>query len=122
MDCRAQRWRTIRYVGGLQLSQNQACRRTAANRGANRSERAAFRTIDALESARLARAARGLAGDSVRARAVVRGTDLLAGRAESHAGVASGRARPARSACVRTKLRVGDGGPFWRSGLVDEPR
>ena len=62
------------------------------------------------------------AGDSVRARAVVCGADLPAGRAESDAGVASGRARAARSACVRTNLRVGDGGPFWRSGLVDERR
>src|SRR5438094_1190408 len=101
---------------------NQACRRTPANRGADRSECAAFRTIDAVESARLARAARGLAGDSVRACAVVRGTDLPAGRAESDARVAYGRARPARSACVRTKLRVGDGGPLWRGGLVDERR
>ena len=115
LDCRTQRRRTIRYVGGLQLSQNEAGRRTAANRGAHRSERAAFRTIDAVESARLARAARGTAGDSDRARAVVCGADLPAGGAESDAGVASGRARAARSAGVRTNLRVGDGGPFWRS-------
>ena len=63
-----------------------------------------------------------LAGDSIRTRVVVRGTDLPAGRAESYAGVASGGARGTRSACVRTNLRVGDVGPFWWSGLVVERR
>jgi hypothetical protein len=57
-----------------------------------------------------------------RACAFVCGADLPAGRAQSDAGVASGRARAARSACLRTNLRVGDGGPLWRSGLVDEWR
>ena len=56
----------------------------------------------------------------MRARAVVCGADLPAGRAKPDAGVASGRARAARPAGVRTNLRVGDGGPFWRSGLVAE--
>ncbi len=69
----------IRHVSSLQLSQNKARRRTAADRGANRSERAAFRAIDAVESARLARAARRSACDSVWARAVVCGADLPAG-------------------------------------------
>ena len=45
-------------VGGLQLPQEQAGGWTTADRGAHRSERAAFRTIDAMESAGLARAAR----------------------------------------------------------------
>jgi uncharacterized membrane protein (UPF0182 family) len=101
---------------------NEAGRRTAASRGANRSERAAFRTVDAVESARIARTAGGPAGDSVWARAVVCRADLPAGRAESDARVASGRARAARSACVRTNFRVGDGGPLWRGGLVAERR
>ncbi len=61
-------------------------------------------TIDVVESARLARAARGPAGDSIRARAVVCGADLPAGRAESDAGVAAGRARAARSACVSSDV------------------
>ena len=122
LDCRAQRRRTLRHVGGLQLSQDEAGRRTAANRGAHRSERAAFRTTDAVESAGLARAARGSAGDSDRARAVVCGADLPAGRAQSDAGTASGRTRAARQAGVRTKLRVGDGGAFWRSVVVPERR
>ena len=55
----------------------------------------------------------------IRARAVVCGADLSAGRAEPDAGVAPGRARAAGSAGLRTDLRVGDGRPFWRSGLVD---
>ena len=57
---------------------------------------------------------------SNRARAVVCGTDLPAGRAESDAGVAPGRARAARSPGVRTNLRVGDVGSFWRRSVVAE--
>ena len=122
LDRRAQRRRTLRHIGGLQLSENEAGRRSAADRGANRSERAAFRTVDAVESARLARAPRQPAGDSDRARAVVCGADLPAGGAEPDAGVASRRARAAGSARLRTDVRVGDGGALWRSGLVDERR
>src|SRR5260221_10199317 len=75
-----------------------------------------------MESTRLARATRSLAGNSHWSRAIVCGTHLSSGRAESDARVASGRARLARPACVRTNLRVGDGGPFWRSGVVTERR
>ena len=64
LDRRPQRRRAIWHVGGLQLSQDKAGRRPAADRGAHRSERAALRTIDAVESARLARAPRSSAGDS----------------------------------------------------------
>jgi uncharacterized membrane protein (UPF0182 family) len=71
-----------------------------------------------VESARLPRAARSVTGNSIRACVVVRGTHLPAGRTEPNARVASGRARGARSACVRTNLRVGNGSPFWWSGLV----
>ncbi len=120
LDRRAQRRRTLRHIGGLRLSQNQAGRWTAADRGANRSERAALRTVDVVESARLARAPRNPAGDSNREGTVVCRADLPAGRAEPDAGVAPGCARPARSARLRTDVRVGDGGAFRRSGLFDE--
>ena len=93
-------------------------RRPSANRGANRSERAAVGTIDAVESARFPRAARHSAGDSVRARAVVCGTDLPAGRAQSDAGVASGGARAAGPARLWSDLRLGDEGSVWGRGLV----
>jgi len=89
------------------------------NRGANRSERAASGQLTLWNSARLARAAWGrwLVIPSGRALLYAE-TDLPAGRAESDAGVASGRARTARSACLRTNLRVGDaalfGGAFHR--------
>ncbi|SPF45307.1 hypothetical protein SBA1_580004 [Candidatus Sulfotelmatobacter kueseliae] len=73
-----------------------------------------------MESARLARAARDPAGDSVRACAAVCGADLPAGRAESDAGVAPGRARAARQTGLRTNLRVGDGCSLWWSGLVHD--
>src|SRR5580693_1182650 len=118
MDCRAQRRRTIWYVRGLQLPQDETGRRTASDRGSDRSERRAFWTIDALESAGVPRAARSIAGDSNRAGAVICGTDLLAGGAESDAGVAFGRARAAGSAGIRTHLRVGDGGSVWRGRVV----
>ena len=81
--------------------EDQARRRTAADRGAHRSERAAVRTVVAVESAGLARAARRPARDSDRARAAVRGADLPAGRAQPDAGAAPGRARAAGSARVR---------------------
>ena len=71
LDRRAQRRRTLRQIGGLRFSQNQAGGRAAADRGAYRSECAAFRTVDAVESARLARASRNPAGDSDRTRVVV---------------------------------------------------
>ena len=51
----------------------------------------------------------------IRTRAAVRGTDLSAGGEKSDAGVASGRARAARSPGVRTNFRVGDGDAFWNS-------
>ena len=97
-----------------------AGRRAAADRGANRSECAAFRTVDVVESARITRAARGSACDPDRAGATVCGADLLAGGAQSDARIAPGRTRAARSAGVRTNLRVGTGVPFWRRGFVDE--
>jgi hypothetical protein len=43
LDCRAQRRRALRHIGGLRLSQDQAGGRAAADRSAHRSERAAFR-------------------------------------------------------------------------------
>ena len=64
LDRRAQRWRALRHVGRLQLSQDKASRRPAADRSAHRSKRAALRTTDAVESARFARASRRSARDS----------------------------------------------------------
>src|SRR5579863_9427274 len=75
LDRRSQRWRTLRHVGRLQLSQNKAGRRTFADRSANRSKRAALRTTNAMESARFARAPRRSARNSDREGAVVCGAD-----------------------------------------------
>ncbi len=122
LDCRPQRRRALRHVGGLRLPEDQAGGRAAADRGAHRSERAALRAADAVESARLARAARNLAGDSLRPRAAVCGADLPAGGAEPDAGAAAGGARAAGPAGVRADVRGGDGGAFWRRGVVDERR
>ena len=58
---------------------DEVSRRTVANRSAHRPERAAFWTIDAVEPARLARAARSVASDSDRESTLVCGTHLLAG-------------------------------------------
>src|SRR5262245_22200292 len=110
----------MRYVGPFPLPLGEAGRRTAANRGAYRSEFAAFRTIDVVESARLARAAGRAACDSDRARAAVCGADLLASGTESDAGIASGGTRAPRPFGIRTNLRVRHGVPFWWSGRVDE--
>ena len=120
LDRRPQRRRALRHVGRLRLSEDEAGRRAAADRGAHRSERAALRTAVAVESAGLARAPRHPAGDSLRARAAVRGADLSAGRAQPDAGAASRRARAAGSAGLRTDLRVGDGGAFRRSRFLDQ--
>ena len=98
----------------------QAHRRPLAGRGADRSERAALGTVDAVESAGLARAARHPAGDSDRAGIVVCGADLPPGGAEPHAGAASRRARPAGSTRLWTDVRVGDDRTFRRRGLVNE--
>src|SRR6266567_3781007 len=98
------RRRTLRHVGGVQLSEDEAGRRTAANRGAHRSKRTAFWAIDAMEPAGLACAARRPACDSDWESAVVCRTDLPAGGAQSDAGVASGCARAARSAGIWTNL------------------
>ena len=51
----------------------------------------------------------------IRARAVVRGADLPAGRAKSHAGIAPGRARAARPTGIRANLRISHGGAFWEA-------
>src|SRR5260370_29206384 len=120
MEWWEQRRRELRHVGGLRLPEDEARRWASANRSAHRSERPAFRTTDAVESAGLARPARGLAGNSLRTCAVICGTDLSSGRAESDAGVAPGSARAPRPAGVRANLRVGNGGSFWRSGLIHQ--
>ena len=109
---------TLRYLGGLQLPQEQAGGWTAADRGAHRSERAALRTIDAVEPAGLARAARHLAGDSYRARAFVCRADLPAGGAKPDAGAAPGGACAARPAGLRIHLRGGAGSAVWRGRLI----
>src|SRR5260370_34720453 len=115
MEWWEQRRRELRHVGGLRLPEDEARRWASANRSAHRSERTAVRTVDAVESAGLARPARGLAGNSVGACALICGTDLSSGRTESDAGVAPGGARAPGSAGVRAELRVGNGGSFWRS-------
>ena len=51
LDCGAQRRRALWHLSGLQLSQNKTGRWPAANRGADRSERATLRTVDTVESA-----------------------------------------------------------------------
>ena len=53
------------------------------------------------------------AGDPVRARTTVCGTNLPAGGEKSDAGVATGRARTARSSGVRAELRIGNGDAVW---------
>src|SRR4030095_7691872 len=73
--------------------EDQTGRRAAADRGADRSERAALGPVVAVEPARLARAARQPDCDSDRPRAALCGGDLLAGRTQSDARAASGRAR-----------------------------
>ena len=57
LDRRPQRRRALRQARRLQLPEEQARRRTAAGRGAHRSERAAVGTVVAVEPAGLARPA-----------------------------------------------------------------
>src|SRR5208283_2561881 len=118
VDCWTQRWRKIRHIGGLRLSEDQARRRPSSDRSANRPERAAVGTTDVVESARFPRAARHSTGDSVRARVVVCGTDLFAGRAQSDARTASGGARAAGPARLWSELRLGHEGSLWRRDLL----
>ena len=108
------------HVDRLRLPQDQAGRRPAADRGAHRSERATVRTIDPVESARLARPPRSSARHSDRPRAVVRRTHLPAGRAQPDAGVAPGRACGTGPPRLWTNIRIRDGGSFWRSRLVHD--
>ena len=95
--------------GRLQLPEEQARRRTAAGRGAHRSELAAVGPVLAVESAGLARRARRPARHSDRHGPALRGADLPAGRTQSDARAASRRARPAGSARLRHDVRSRDG-------------
>ena len=100
----AQRRRALRHVRGLRLSQDKAGGRAAADRGAHRSECAALRATDAVESAGLACAPRQPAGDSLRQSAALRGADLSAGGTQPYAGAAPGGARAAGPAGLRANL------------------
>ena len=88
----------------------QARRRTAANRGAHRSERAAVGTVLAVEPARFERPPRQPDRHPDRTGAALRRADLPAGRAQPDAGAAPGRAGPAGSRRLRPDVRNGAGG------------
>src|SRR6185295_18563379 len=92
------------------LPQEQARRRTAADRSPHRPEPAAVEPADALESAGLARRPRQPAGDPHGTWTVVRGADLPAVGAQSDAGAAHRRPRAAGSSVVRTDVRSRAGG------------
>src|SRR5260370_35628129 len=98
MEWWEQRRRELRHVGGLRLPEDEARRWASANRSAHRSERPAFRPTDAVESAGLARPARGLAGNSLRTCAVICGTDLSSARAEADVAVTPCTRRAPRQA------------------------
>ncbi len=118
MDRRAQRRRELRQSRCLRFSQVAAGRRSAANRGAHRSERAAFRPAYALESAGFTRHSRQPARDSLRACAFVCGADLSSGAAQPHARAAAGGACAAGPARLRAGLRFGAQLPLRGPGAV----
>ena len=103
LDRRTQRRSELRQGARLRLPQDAAGGRSAADRGAHRSERAAVGTAVAVESAGLARPARHADRHSGRQGAAVRRADLPAGGAQPDAGTADRRARAAGSARVRTE-------------------
>ena len=107
MDCRPERRSALRKDHRLQLSEDQARRRTAANRGAHRSERAAVGTVLAVEPAGLERAPRRPDRDPDRTGAALRRTDLSAGRTQPDARAAARRAGAAgpRSPTARRSRR-----------------
>ena len=109
LDRGPQRRRQLREGRRLRLPEDQAGRRPAAGRGADRSERAALRPAVALEPAGIARAPRRAARDPGGTRAALRRADLSPGRAQPDAGAAARGARAAGSARVRTDVRSGDG-------------
>ena len=85
LDCGSKRRRTLWRGCGLRLSQDQADRRTRADRGAHRSERPVVRSVVIVESARFARAPRQPDRHSDRAGAALRGAHLPASGSQSHA-------------------------------------
>ena len=87
----------LRHARRLQLSEEQARRRTAADRGAHRSEPAAVRPAVAVEPAGLARRARQPDRHSDRARAALRRADLSAGRTQPDAASCA-------SSCSRCRI------------------
>jgi uncharacterized membrane protein (UPF0182 family) len=93
----ANRNNLIGWIAGrcLRLPKDKTHRWSATDRGSYRSECAALRTIDAVESTRLPRAARKPAGHSVWTSTLVCGANLPSGSAKPHAGAALGRARAA---------------------------
>ena len=110
VDCRPERRAELRKGHRLQLSEDQARRRAAADRGAHRSERAAVGTALAVESAGFERAPRRSDRHPGRAGAALRRADLPAGRTQPDAGTAARRAGLAGPRRLRSELRDGAGG------------
>ncbi len=100
--------------------QDSTGRWTAADRGAHRSERAAFRTTYVVESAGLACAAREPAGDPVRKGASVCRADLSAGQSQPHAGAPVSGAGAAGQTRLWDDLRGRAGIALWREHVVAE--
>ena len=97
LDRRPQRRPELRQSDRLRLPQDPAGGRSAADRGAHRSERAAVRAVVALEPAGIARAAR---------------------QPDRHAGRPRRCCTPSRSTCRRTAARCRNCGSwYWRSRI-----
>ena len=107
LDCRAERRPALRVGARVQLSEEPAGGRPAADRSAHRSESAAVGAALALEPAGLERPARQPDRHPGRSRAALRRADLSAGRAQPDAGAADRRARAAGQAGVRSDVRSG---------------
>ena len=105
LDCRTQRRPNYGTAIVYNFPENAAGRRTAADRGAHRSERAAVRTAVAVESAGIARPPRQPDRHSDRPGSAVCRADLSPGRAQPDAGAADRRARAAGPARLRTEFR-----------------
>ena len=91
-------------AGRLQLPEDKARRWSAADRSADRSERAALRPVVAVESAGIERQARQPAGHSDWPRAPLRGADLSAGRTQPDAGAPHRRAGAPGPARLRSDV------------------
>src|SRR5207248_4417864 len=110
----------LRQIARVQFSEVTFDRWSVADRGAHRSERAAFRAILTLESAGLAGSPRPFARDSHRQIAALRRACLPEGGEQSHARTAARCARDARPAWVWSLVRRGDVESFWRSSQTND--